>query len=158
MSLKEKILNDIKTAMKARDQALVTTLRMLSAAIKQKEVDERIELDDAAVVAIVEKQIKQRQEAAKQFEAGGRPESAEMEISEARVLSIYLPQRLSDAELELTIQTTLRTLGAPGPQDMGRVMAELRPALAGKADMGKVSALVKAALAQNSRDDSSKLH
>jgi uncharacterized protein len=146
MSLKAQILEDIKQAMKAREQAKLATLRMLSAAIKQKEVDERVELDDGAVVAIIEKQIKQRNEAAIQFEQGGRPESAETEKAEAAILSAYLPAQLSEAEVSAEIAAVVTELGATGPQDMGKVMAAVKSRLAGRADMGKVSGLVKTAL------------
>lgn len=148
MSLKAQILEDIKLAMKAREQAKLTTLRMLSAAIKQKEVDERVELDDAAVLAIIEKQIKQRNEAAIQFEQGGRQESAEAEKAEAAVLAAYLPAQLSEAEVVAEIQAIVQSVGATGPQDMGKVMAAVKAKLAGKADMSKVSGLVKAALSK----------
>lgn len=148
MSLKAQILEDIKQAMKAREQAKLTTLRMLSAAIKQKEVDERVELDDGAVLAIIEKQIKQRNEAAIQFEQGGRPESAEVEKAEAAVLASYLPAQLSEAEVVAEIQAIVQAVGATGPQDMGKVMGAVKTKLAGKADMSKVSGLVKAALAK----------
>jgi uncharacterized protein len=148
MSLKAQILEDIKLAMKAREQSKLATLRMLSAAIKQKEVDERVELDDAVVIAIIEKQIKQRNEAAIQFEQGGRPESAEAEKAEATVLASYLPAQLSEAEVFAEIQSVIQALGASGPQDMGKVMASVKTSLAGKADMSKVSGLVKAALAK----------
>ncbi len=148
MSLKAHILEDIKQAMKAREQAKLTTLRMLSAAIKQKEVDERVDLDDAAIIAIIEKQIKQRNEAAVQFEQGGRPDSAEAEKAEAAVLSVYLPAQLSEAEVLAEIQAIVQSLGAAGPQDMGKVMAAVKAKLAGKADMSKVSGLVKATLSK----------
>lgn len=148
MSLKAQVLEDIKQAMKAREQAKLTTLRMLSAAIKQKEVDERVDLDDAAVLAIIEKQIKQRNEAAIQFEQGGRPESAEAEKAEAAVLSAYLPAQLSEAEVVAEIQAIVQAVGATGPQDMGKVMGAVKAKLAGKADMSKVSGLVKAALSK----------
>ncbi|MEK9815889.1 MAG: GatB/YqeY domain-containing protein [Limnobacter sp.] len=140
MSLKAQILEDIKQAMKAREQAKLATLRMLSAAIKQKEVDERVELDDGAVLAIIEKQIKQRNEAAIQFE------SAEAEKAEAAVLASYLPAQLSEAEVVAEIQAIVQAVGATGPQDMGKVMGAVKAKLAGKADMSKVSGLVKAAL------------
>jgi len=148
MSLKAQILEDIKQAMKAREQAKLTTLRMLSAAIKQKEVDERIDLDDGAVLAIIEKQIKQRNEAAVQFEQGGRPDSALAEKAEAAVLSSYLPAQLSEAEVVAEINAIVAALGACGPQDMGKVMGAVKTKLAGKADMSKVSGLVKAALSK----------
>lgn len=146
MSLKAKILEDIKLAMKAREQEKLTTLRMLSAAIKQKEVDERVELDDGAVLAIIEKQIKQRNEAAIQFLQGGRPESAESEKAEASVLGAYLPAQLSEVEVVAEIRAIVVAVGATGPQDMGKVMGAVKAKLAGKADMSKVSGLVKAAL------------
>lgn len=146
MSLKQQIQDDIKSAMKAREQAKLGVLRMLSAAIKQKEVDERIDLDDVAILAIVEKQIKQRKEAAVQFEQGGRTESAQTELAEADLLAGYLPAQLSEAEVVGLIAQTVAEIGAAGPGDMGKVMAAVKPKLAGKADMSKVSGLVKAAL------------
>lgn len=146
MSLKAQILEDIKNAMKAREQAKLATLRMLSAAIKQKEVDERVELGDAAVLAIIEKQIKQRNEAAVQFDQGGRPESAQAERAEAAVLAAYLPAQLSDSDIQAVIAECIAAVGAQGPQDMGKVMGAAKPKLAGKADMGKVSGFIKTAL------------
>lgn len=146
MSLKAQILEDIKQAMKAREQAKLATLRMLSAAIKQKEVDERVDLDDAAVLAIIEKQIKQRNEAAVQFEQGGRPDSAAAEKAEAALLAAYLPAQLSDDEILVVVREVVSAVGASGPQDMGKVMGQAKPRLAGKADMGKVSALIKQTL------------
>jgi len=147
-SLKATILDDIKSAMKARDQAKLVTLRMLSAAIKQKEVDERIDLDDAAILAIIEKQIKQRKEAALQFEQGGRQDSAQAELAEAAVLASYLPQQLSESEVIAELQQLVTELGATGPQDMGKVMAAAKPRLAGRADMSMVSGQVKQVLNQ----------
>lgn len=146
MSLKTLILDDIKTAMKAREQAKLVTLRMLSAAIKQKEVDERVELDDAAVLAIIEKQIKQRKEAAVQFEQGGRPDSAQSELAEAAVLAHYLPQQLSEDEVITELRQVVVEVGATGPQDMGKVMGAAKTRLAGRADMSKVSGWVKQVL------------
>jgi uncharacterized protein YqeY len=146
MSLKAQILEDIKQAMKARESSKLTTLRMLSAAVKQKEVDERVDLDDAAVLAIIEKQIKQRNEAAVQFEQGGRLDSAEAEKAEAAVLSAYLPAQLTESEILHAIRSVVVELGAAGPQDMGKVMGKVKPLLAGKADMGKVSGLIKQVL------------
>jgi len=146
MSLKAQILEDIKQAMKAREQAKLSTLRMLSAAIKQKEVDERVELDDAAVLSIIEKQIKQRKEAATQFEAGGRADSAQAELAEAAVLAAYLPQQLSENEVIAELQAVVAELGATGPQDMGKVMGAAKTKLAGRANMSKVSGLVKQVL------------
>lgn len=146
MSLKAQILEDIKNAMKAREQAKLATLRMLSAAIKQKEVDERVELGDAAVLAIIEKQIKQRNEAAVQFDQGGRPESAQAERAEAAVLAAYLPAQLSDSDIQAVIAECIAAVGAQGPQDMGKVMGAAKPKLAGQADMSKVSGFIKTAL------------
>lgn len=147
MSLKAQILEDIKQAMKARETAKLATLRMLSAAIKQKEVDERVDLDDSAVIAIIEKQIKQRNEAAVQFEQGGRADSAEAEKAEAAVLASYLPAQLPEAEVLAIIRSVIAATGAKGPQDMGKVMGQAKAQLAGKADMAKVSGLIKQALA-----------
>jgi uncharacterized protein len=146
MLLKAQILEDIKQAMKAREQSKLATLRMLSAAIKQKEVDERVALDDSAIIAIIEKQIKQRNEAALQFEQGDRPDSAQAERDEAVILSAYLPAQLSEAEVLAVVHGAIAAVGAAGPQDMGKVMAQAKPQLAGKADMGKVSGLIKQAL------------
>lgn len=143
MTLKQQIQDDIKTAMKAREQAKLGVLRMLSAAIKQKEVDERIELSDSDVISIVEKQIKQRKEAATQFEQGGRVDSAQTELAEAEILSGYLPAQLSEQEVVAVIHQVVSQAGASGPADMGKVMGAVKPALAGKADMSKVSGLVK---------------
>lgn len=147
MNLKTRILDDVKTAMKARAAARLSTLRMLTAAMKQKEVDERVELDDAAVLAIVEKLIKQRREAISQFEAGGRADLAAAERAEIEVLSAYLPAPLSEAEVDAAIVGALVEAGAQTAKDMGRVMALLKPRLAGRADFAQVSARVKARLA-----------
>jgi uncharacterized protein len=149
VTLKALILDDIKVAMKAREQAKLATLRMLSAAIKQKEVDERVELDDAAVLAIIEKQIKQRKEAAVQFENGGRPDSAQSELAEAAVLALYLPKQLSEEEVMAELRQVVAELGATGPQDMGKVMGAAKTRLAGRADMSKVSGWVKLVLNQS---------
>jgi len=149
-NLKTVILDDIKAAMKAREQAKLVTLRMLSAAIKQKEVDERIDLDDAAVLAIIEKQIKQRKEAAVQFEQGGRADSAQSELAEAAVLASYLPKQLSEAEVMAELQQLLAEVGATGPQDMGKAMAAAKSRLVGRADMSKVSGWVMQVLKSKS--------
>ncbi len=146
MSLKTQILEDIKTAMKAKETARLGTLRLLSAAIKQKEVDERVELDDAAVLAIVEKLIKQRKDSISQFEKAGRQDLVDAEAAEVVVLSAYLPAQLSEAEIAAAIEAAITSTGAAGPKDMGKLMGVLKPQLAGKADMGKVSALVKSKL------------
>ncbi|WP_288106792.1 GatB/YqeY domain-containing protein [Limnobacter sp.] len=143
MSLKAKILDDIKAAMKAREQEKLSALRMLSAGIKQKEVDERIELDDAAILAVIEKQIKQRKEAAAQFQAGGREDTAAKELAEAELLAAYLPKQLSPEEVEQVVRNVVAALGATGPQDMGKVMGQAKAELAGKADISKVSGVVK---------------
>ena len=146
MSLKAQIQEDIKTAMKARESFRLATLRLLSAAIKQKEVDERVEVDDAAVLAVVEKLIKQRKDSISQFEKAGRQDLVDAETAEMAVLTAYLPAQLSDAEIDAAINAAIASTGAAGPKDMGKLMGVLKPQLAGKADMGKVSALVKAKL------------
>ena len=147
MDLKNRILDDVKATMKARAAERLLTLRMLTAAMKQKEVDERVELDDTAVLVIVEKLIKQRREAASQFEAGGRADLAAAEKAEIEVLSAYLPAPLSAAEIAAAIEAALAQTGAQTAKDMGRVMALLKPGLAGRADLAQVSAQVKARLA-----------
>ena len=144
--LKAKILDDVKLAMKAREQVRLNALRLLTAAIKQREVDERIELDDSAVLGLIEKLIKQRKEAASQFDAGGRPESAEAERFEIKILSEYLPVQMSESEAAQVVADVVKEVGAAGLQDMGKVMAVLKPRLAGKADLSAVSGLVKKAL------------
>ncbi|MBS1170970.1 MAG: GatB/YqeY protein [Burkholderiaceae bacterium] len=146
MSLKEQITEDMKTAMRAKDTQKLGTIRMLTAAMKQKEVDERVELTDAHVLAIVEKMIKQRKDSISQFEAGGRQDLADTEKAELAVLSTYMPASLSDEEIAAEVATA--TVGATGPQDMGKVMGILKQKLAGRADMTAVSALVKAALSK----------
>ena len=147
MTLKDRITDDMKAAMRAKDTARLSTVRMLLAAMKQREVDERIVLDDAAVLAIVEKMIKQRRESIAQFEAASRNDLADNEKFELGVLSAYLPAQLSEAEVADAIAAAIAESGAAGPKDMGKVMALLKPRLAGKADMGKVSGLLKAKLA-----------
>ena len=132
--------------MRARDSARLSTLRLLLAAIKQREVDERIELDDAAVLSVIEKMLKQRRESIAQFESAARTDLADAEKAEVQVLSGYLPAQLSDAELEKAVDSVISETGAASPKDMGKVMAALKPRLAGRADMGKVSALVKSKL------------
>jgi uncharacterized protein YqeY len=136
----------MKAAMRARDSARLSAVRLLLAAMKQKEVDERIELDDAAVLGIVDKMIKQRRESIAQFEKAGRNDLLEVEKFEVGVLSGYLPQQLSEAEIEKEVAAAIAQSGAAGVKDMGKVMGVLKPKLAGKADMGKVSALVKSKL------------
>jgi len=147
MSLKERITDDMKTAMRAKDSERLGTIRLLQSAMKQKEVDERIELDDAAIVAIVDKMIKQRKDSIAAFELAARQDLVDKEKSELAVLSAYLPERLSAQELTAAVQAIVTELGATGPGDMGKVMGAVKTRLAGKADMGAVSAAVKAALA-----------
>jgi uncharacterized protein YqeY len=147
MSLKERITEDMKTAMRARDTARLSALRLLLAALKQREVDERKTLSDADVVAVIEKMLKQRRDSIEQFEAAKRQDLADAEKFEVSVLQAYMPQALSDADLQAAVAQAIQDSGATGPQDMGKVMGVLKPALAGRADMGKVSALVKARLA-----------
>ena len=146
MSLKERITDDMKTAMRAKDSERLGTIRLLQSAMKQKEVDERIELDDAAIVAIVDKMIKQRKDSIAAFEQAARQDLVDKEKAELTVLSAYLPERLSAQELTAAVQAIVTELGASGPGDMGKVMGAVKTRLAGKADMGAVSAAVKAAL------------
>lgn len=148
MGLKEQITEDMKAAMRAKDAVKLGTIRLLTAAIKQKEVDERVEVTDAHVLAIVEKMIKQRKDSIGQFEAGGRQDLADIEKAELAILSVYMPAALSDAEVQAEVAAAIAELGATGPQDMGKLMAVLKPKLAGRADMNVVSALVKAALSK----------
>ena len=147
MSLKHQITEDVKTAMRAKDSERLGTIRLLLAAMKQKEVDERIELDDTAVVAIVDKLVKQRKDSVTAFTQGGRTDLADKEAAEIQVLEVYLPQRLSADEVAVEVKAIVAELGAKGPGDMGKVMGAVKARLAGKADMGQVSAAVKAALA-----------
>jgi uncharacterized protein len=137
----------MKAAMRARDAARLSAIRLLLAAIKQREVDERVELDDAAVVSVIEKMMKQRRESIVQFEKAARNDLADAEKAELAVLSAYLPKQMSDAEVEKAVAGAIAESGAAGAKDMGKVMALLKPRLAGQADMAKVSALVKARLA-----------
>jgi uncharacterized protein YqeY len=148
MSLKQQITEDMKNAMRARETARLGTIRLLTAAIKQKEVDERIELDDKQVLAIIEKMIKQRKDSISQFEAGARQDLADIEKAEMVILSAYMPSALSEAEVQAAVAAAVAESGATSPQDMGKVMAIVKPRLAGRADMTAVSALVKAALAK----------
>ncbi|HET8869035.1 MAG TPA: GatB/YqeY domain-containing protein [Aquabacterium sp.] len=147
MSLKARISDDMKAAMRAKETERLGTIRMLLAAMKQKEVDERVELDDAMVVSIVDKLIKQRKDAAQQYTAAGRQDLADKENAEITVLEAYLPQRLSVEEIQAAVKAIVAELGASGPGDMGKVMGAVKQRLAGQADMGQVSAAVKAALA-----------
>ncbi|MEJ7930932.1 GatB/YqeY domain-containing protein [Ramlibacter sp. AN1015] len=145
--LKDRINDDMKAAMRAKDTERLGTIRLLNAAIKQKEVDERTSLDDPAVVAIVDKLIKQRKDSIEAFEKAGRQDLADKEAAEMRVLQAYLPERLSAEEVQAEVRTLVAELGAGGPGDMGKVMGAAKLRLAGKADMQQVSAAVKAALA-----------
>jgi uncharacterized protein YqeY len=147
MSLKDQITEDMKTAMRAKDSERLGTIRMLMAAMKQKEVDERVVLDDVAIIAIVDKLIKQRKDSIAAFETAGRQDLVDKEKAELEVLKVYLPQRMSAEEVTAAVQAIVAELGAKGPGDMGKVMGAVKTALAGKADMGQVSAAVKAALA-----------
>lgn len=143
MSLKQRITEDMKAAMRSGDTRQRDTIRLLQAAIKQREVDERIELDDAAVIAVIEKMLKQRRDSITQYEAARRVDLADIEKSEMSVLSAYMPQALNDAEIEALIAEVISATEAKGMQDMGKVMALLKPKLAGRADMAKVSILIK---------------
>jgi uncharacterized protein YqeY len=147
MTLKERITEDMKGAMRAKDAERLGAIRMLTAAIKQKEVDERIELDDVGVVAIVDKLLKQRKDSIEAFEKAGRQDLADKEQAEVAVLQAYLPARLSADEVAAQVRAIVAEVGASGPGDMGKVMGAAKARLAGKADMGQVSAAVKAALA-----------
>jgi len=147
MSLKDQITEDMKAAMRAKDSERLGTIRLLQAAMKQKEVDERVELDDAAVVGIVDKLIKQRKDSIDAFQKAGRQDLADKEAAETKVLQAYLPARLSADEVAAEIRAIVAELGAKGPGDMGKVMGAAKQRLAGKAEMGQVSAAVKAALA-----------
>ena len=144
--LKERIQEDMKAAMRARDAAKLGAIRLLQAAIKQKEVDERIVADDAAVLAILEKLIKQRKDSISQFEQAGRQDLVDKEKAELELLNSYRPQQMTDAELDAAIAAAIAESGASGPQAMGKVMALLKPRLAGRADIGQASARVKARL------------
>jgi uncharacterized protein YqeY len=146
MTLKERITEDMKAAMRAKDSARLSAIRLLLAAMKQKEVDERIELDDAAVTAIIEKLLKQRKDSASQYEAANRTDLADQEKFEIGVLMPYMPQPFSAEEVAALVRQAVAETGAAGAKDMGKVMAWLKPKLAGRADMTGVSGLVKAAL------------
>ncbi|HZW25558.1 MAG TPA: GatB/YqeY domain-containing protein [Gallionella sp.] len=148
MSLKQQISDDMKAAMRAKETARLGAIRLLLAAMKQREVDERIELADADVVAIIEKMMKQRRDSIGQYEAAGRQDLADVEKFEMSVLQAYMPQQLSEDEINAAVAEAVAATGAAGPQDMGKVMGVLKAKLAGRADMGKVSALIKAQLAK----------
>ena len=146
MSLKDQITEDMKNAMRAKDTVRLGTIRLLLAAVKQREVDERVELDDGAVVAIIEKLIKQRKDSISQFQAAKRDDLVAIESAELIILQAYMPEQMSEAEVAAVVAKAVAEVGAAGPQDMGKVMGLVKSQLAGKADMGVVSAQVKAAL------------
>ena len=148
MTLREQITEDMKSAMRAKEAERLGTIRLLLAAIKQREVDERITVDDAGIIAIIEKLIKQRKDSIEQFQKAGRTDLVDQESKELGILQAYMPAQLSEAEVQAAIQKAIADLGASGPQDMGKVIGALKAQLAGKADMGTVSGLVKAALAK----------
>lgn len=148
MTLKEQITEDMKSAMRAKEAERLGTIRLLLAAIKQREVDERITVDDAGIIAIIEKLIKQLKDSIEQFQKAGRTDLVDQESKELGILQAYMPAQLSEAEVQAAIQKAIADLGASGPQDMGKVIGALKAQLAGKADMGTVSGLVKAALAK----------
>ncbi|MGZ5037735.1 MAG: GatB/YqeY domain-containing protein [Usitatibacter sp.] len=147
MPLRDQLNEDMKSAMKAREAEKLGALRLLLAAVKQREVDERITLDDAAVISVIEKMIKQRKDSISQFEKAQRQDLADKEKFEVGILEGYLPQQLSAAEVEAIVAEAVASSGAKSPADMGKVMAIVKPRLAGRADMGKVSAIVKTKLA-----------
>ena len=147
MSLKQQLTDDMKAAMKGGDKGSLGVIRLVNAAIKQKEVDERVELDDAAVLAVLEKMVKQRKDSVSQYEGAGREDLAAIERAEIVVIERYLPAKLDEAAILAAIDSAIATTGAAGPADMGKLMGVLKPQLAGQADMGQVSALVKRRLA-----------
>ena len=146
MSLKERVLQDVKDAMRAKDKPRLATIRLITAAIKQREVDERIELDDAQVLVVLDKMCKQRRESITQFEQAGRDDLAAQEKAELELIQQYLPEQLSEAEINELIDAAMEQTGASSMKDMGKVMGQLKPKLQGRADMGAVSALIKARL------------
>lgn len=147
MSLKQKLIDDMKAAMKAGQKETLAVIRLINAAIKQKEVDERIELDDAAVIAVLDKMVKQRRDSVTQYEAAKREDLAQVERDEITVIERYLPAKLDEAAISAEIDAAIAATGASGPADMGKLMGALKPKLAGQADMGLVSKLVKQRLA-----------
>lgn len=146
MSLKARITEDMKTAMRARDSARLGAIRLLQAAIKQREVDERIELDDTQVIEAIEKMLKQRRDSISQFEAASRQDLVDIEKFEVSVLQTYLPQALTDDEVKAILEKVITETAASGMKDMGKVMAAIKPLVVGRADMGKISGLIKARL------------
>ena len=146
MSLKERIQQDVKDAMRAREKSRLATIRLVTAAIKQREVDERIELDDAQVLAVLDKMVKQRRESISQFEKAGRDDLILQEASELEIIQSYLPEQLTEAEITALIDAAMEATGAASIKDMGKVMSQLKPKLQGRADIGAVSAMIKARL------------
>jgi uncharacterized protein YqeY len=146
MSLKDRITNDVKDAMRARDKPRLATLRLITAAIKQQEVDERIELDDTQLLSLLDKMCKQRRESISQFEKAARDDLIAQEVSELDIIKTYLPEQLGEAEIAALIDETMAATGAASIKDMGKVMGQLKPKLQGRADMGAVSAMIKARL------------
>ena len=147
MSMKQQLTEDMKAAMKAGEKHKLGVIRLINAAIKQREVDERIELDDTAVIAVLDKMVKQRKDSVSQYEAANREDLAEIERAEIVVIEAYLPAKMGEAEIVAAIQAAIAETGASGPTDMGKLMGALKPKLAGQADMGLVSKLVKQQLA-----------
>lgn len=146
MSLKAQISEDMKNAMRAKDSARLGTIRLLQAAIKQREVDDRVELDDAAVIAVIEKMLKQRRDSIAAYESANRNDLADVEKFEVSVLQTYLPQQLTEDEVKAILEKVVVETGASGIKDMSKVMAAIKPLVAGRADMGKISGLIKARL------------
>ena len=147
MSLKQRLTDDMKAAMKGGDKASLAVIRLINAAIKQKEVDERVELDDTAVIAVLDKMVKQRRDSVSQYEAAAREDLAQIERDEIVVIERYIPAKMGEAEILAAIEAAIAETGATGPADMGKLMGPLKAKLAGQADMGQVSALVKKRLA-----------
>ena len=147
MSLKQQLTDDMKAAMKGGDKHSLGVIRLINAAIKQREVDERIELDDVAVIAVLDKMVKQRKDSVSQYDAANRGDLADIERAEMAVIETYLPAKLGEAEILAAIEAAIAETGATGPADMGKLMGVLKPRLAGQADMGQVSALIKKKLA-----------
>ena len=147
MSLKQRLTDDMKTAMKAGEKERLATIRLINAAIKQKEVDERVEMTDDLVLAVLEKMVKQRKDSISQYDAAGRDDLAAVERAEMAVIQQYLPEKLGEAEIKAAIEAAVAETGASGPADMGKLMGVLKPRLAGQADMGEVSKLIKQRLA-----------
>lgn len=147
MSMKTRLVDDMKAAMKSGDKARLSVIRLINAAIKQKEVDERVELDDAAVLAVLEKMVKQRRDSISQYEAASREDLAQVERDELAIIDAYLPEKLGEDAINAAIEAAIAQTGAQSPADMGKLMGVLKPQLAGQADMGLVSKLIKARLA-----------